>query len=750
MMLDAAPKFALPAADRWPAAAAGPALLAGFAAALFASAFLVFSVQPVVSRMVLPRLGGSPAVWNTCVCFFQTALLLGYGYAHLATGRLRPRAQVALHGAVLAAGLALLPVSLQTDAPPAGASPVAWLLEELILGVGLPFVAIAATAPMLQVWFARTTHPHARDPYFLYGASNLGSLLALLGYPVLVETMLDLAGQVRLWSAGFAATAAAVLACGVAASFRAGPVAATAVAAATEPAGSVPLAERARWLALAFVPSALMLAATTQITTDIAAAPLLWVMPLAVYILTFVLAFARRPLLRRRALLLPQGVALAAAAAAGMTTAANTAALLAPLAAFALTAAVCHAELAEQRPAVRHLTGYFLLISVGGALGGMFNALVAPALFPVPLEYPLLLVAACLLRPSRSPAAAPARPGRDTLVNGLLLVALVALALLLVWSLRPSAPAGLRPLAHGAAGVATALALLRFVRNRTWFTVLLAGCLFAPVAADLSSAPVVERGFFGVHRVRLMPEEELVALQNGSTVHGVQGTRAGEELEPLAYYHRGGAFGRFFAALARRPEPVAAVGVLGLGTGVLGCYARPGEAWTFFEIDPAVERLARDRRWFRHMEGCGNAATVVLGDARLALAARDDRFDALVVDVFSSDSVPVHLLTREALSLYFSRLKPGGVVLFHVSNRHLELAPVVARLAAEAGAPARRLATPTADGASLRASGAEVVAVAAPGGDLDALAADGWDVPAPGRVLWTDGRSDLLGVVRWR
>ena len=341
-MPDATPDIPLVAVKR---SAAGSALLAGFAAALFASAFLVFSVQPVVSRLVLPKLGGSPAVWNTCVCFFQAALLLGYGYAHLATGRLRPRAQVALHAAVLAAGLATMPLSLGAGAPPAEASPVGWLLARLAFGVGLPFVALAATAPMLQVWFARTAHPHARDPYFLYGASNIGSLLALLGYPVLVETTLDLSDQARLWSAGFAATAASVLACGVVAlrHAAAGPAPVVRAAAGAAPPTAVPLAERLRWVALAFVHSALMLAVTTHITTDIAAVPLFWVAPLAVYILTFVLALARRPLLTRPALLVPQGAALAVAGALGGGFAPNAVALLPPLAAFALTAAVCHA-----------------------------------------------------------------------------------------------------------------------------------------------------------------------------------------------------------------------------------------------------------------------------------------------------------------------------------------------------------------------------------------------------------------------
>jgi hypothetical protein len=409
----------------------------------------------------------------------------------------------------------------------------------------------------------------------------------------------------------------------------------------------------------------------------------------------------------------------------------------------AFTAALCHAELAERRPAVQHLTAYFLLISAGGALGGLFNALLAPVLFPVPLEYPLLLLAAYLLRPAGVPAPAWAATLRDDSRWRLVLpIAVVALTLCLLWAdgSESRVPAAL---------LAGAV-LLWCSGRRVLFALALAGFLLAPRMADLASARLVERSFFGVHRVHELPADNLVVLVNGTTLHGAQSTRPGEERLPSAYYSVDGPFGRFFAAFARQSVEGASVAVLGLGTGVLGCYARPGETWAFHEIDPAVERLARDRRWFRFMSECGNDPAVVLGDARLTLAASAGRYyDVIIVDVFSSDSVPVHLLTREALALYFARLKPGGTVLFHVSNRHLDLVPVVARLAVDAGAPARHLFVEFPE-TSMRRSSAKVVAITAPGGDLDALAADGWSVPQPGPVLWTDERSDVLGVIRWR
>jgi hypothetical protein len=395
------------------------------------------------------------------------------------------------------------------------------------------------------------------------------------------------------------------------------------------------------------------------------------------------------------------------------------------------------------------LTGYFLFISVGGALGGSFSALLAPALFQGPWEYPLLLIVACLLRPP--PARLRTQALENWAVRGDLLLPaiLTALAVALLWLVSPSGPEALRPAARVAAVALPAAALLWFAERRVRLAMAMAGCLLFPMFVDAYDTLTMVRSFFGIHRVRRLANEDLVVLQHGTTIHGMQSARPGEELTPLGYYDASGPFGRMFAALRRRGKPIATVGVLGLGTGVLGCYAHPGEAWTFREIDPVVERLARDERWFHFMAGCGNGPAVVLGDARLTLAASAALYDVLIVDVFSSDSIPMHLLTREALALYFARLKPGGVVLFHVSNRYLDLTPVVARLAADAATPVRHLLVPPV-GALRRRIGAEAVAVAAPGGDLDFLAADGWDTPKPGSALWTDERSYILGVIRWR
>lgn len=293
-------------------------------------------------------------------------------------------------------------------------------------------------------------------------------------------------------------------------------------------------------------------------------------------------------------------------------------------------------------------------------------------------------------------------------------------------------------------------ALILFSARRAWFALAMAGILMVPVAFNVTNSVFMTRSFFGVYRVRSLPDHELVELVHGTTIHGVQSTHEGEALTPLGYYDGHGSFGRAFAALGHRASPIETVGVVGLGIAGLACYARPGETWTFYEIDPVVERIAREDRWFQFLTHCGNHPTIRLGDARMVLTADTTaRYDLLIIDAFSSDSIPVHLLTREALALYFARLHPGGVLLFHLSNRYLDLTPVVARLAIDAGAPVRHLLTPPgAD--TFRQAGTEVVAVARPGGELDALVADGWDVPLPGPVPWTDERSDILGVIRWR
>ena len=721
------------AATLRPAAFPRALLLPAFGATLFTGACLLFLVQPMVSKMVLPRLGGSPNVWNTCMCFFQAMLLFGYAYAHWLATRFGGRTPMAIHAGVLGLAALFLPFDLTALIPPAEASPVPWLLARLATTVGPPFFAISATAPLLQRWFSRTDHADAADPYFLYAASNAGRLLALLAYPLIVEPALPLPQQSRLWSFGLFMLAIGIAVCW--AGYRSHQASSQAVA---EAAARPSTTERLRWAGYAFVPSSLLLAVTAYITTDLAAAPLFWVVPLALYLATFIIAFSRRPALPHALVLrvLPLVVIPVVILSVGLH---SVWLLLLHLGCFFVIAMVCHGELARSRPDTSNLTEFYLWISLGGVLGGLFDALLAPLIFPDIWEYPLTLVAACAIRSAGSRDGNGISRG-DLLYPALLLAALLALLLF------GSPPTWLVFVSAAAAS----LVLVKFSERRWRFALGVAACLLFVQLLSSSATVATTRSFFGVNHVRLAEDGAVRVLQHGTTVHGVASTRPGEAAIPLGYYHREGPFGRFFAAIAGRG--MSRVGVVGLGTGALACYARPNESWIFHEIDPAVERLARNTRYFRFLETCGNDPHIVLGDARLTLAAVPDHSDDLIViDAFSSDSIPLHLLTREALALYQRKLVPGGLVLFHISNRYLDLAPVVAALAADAGMPARHLLYAPEGPASVARLGAEVIAVGQPGADLAFLApANGWEPPPPPAALWTDARSDIISRIRWR
>src|SRR5271165_404005 len=707
-------------------------LLPSYTATLFLSAGLLFFVQPMVAKMMLPHLGGSPSVWNTSMCFFQATLLLGYIYAHLLATRFGRLAQAAIHAVVLAACALFPPLDLTQAAPPAGGVPALWLIGRLAATVGPPFFALTATAPLLQRWFSRSDHPAASDPYFLYAASNAGSLIALLAYPLLVEPYLPLPLQSRAWAIGLAFVAAGIGLCWL--GYRS-------AAAVEREAGSTEqqpsLGDRARWVAYAFVPSALLLAVTAHITTDIAAAPLFWVIPLALYLLTFIFAFARRPPLPHGLMLKVQPFLVIPLVV--ISAAVHSIYLLGlHLALFFITAMVCHSELARRRPPAQKLTEFYLYVSLGGVLGGAFDALIAPAIFPDLWEYPLLLAMSCLVRPA-PPEAGPRSRWGDLVFPGVLLAGLLALVHAEnspIWVLVPAL-------------TLAAVALLQFSERPGRFALGVAACLLVGCLAASGSTLETARSFFGVYRVRLLDNGAIRVLQHGTTVHGAESTVPGEEAVPLAYYHSAGPFGRFFAAIASRNSKE--VGVIGLGAGELACYAQAGQIWTFHEIDPEVERIAR--RNFHFLGRCGNNPRVILGDARLTIEAVPDRhYDAIVIDAFSSDSIPLHLLTREALALYQRKLAADGIILFHISNRYLDLAPVIAALAEDAGSLARHLlylAPPSASEARLSA---EVVAVGQPGKSLDYLPASaGWQDMAtlPRPALWTDARSDIITRIKW-
>lgn len=751
--MEATAPAAAPAAtlgdDALPRRRAG-VLVGAFAATVFSSAFLLFLVQPMFGRMVLPLLGGSPAVWNVCMLFFQAALLGGYLYAHLTTRHLGVRRQAAVHLVAIAAAGVMLPLSVAGAAPPGDAAPTSWLLLLLASTVGLPFLVLAGTGPILQRWFAESGSPGAKDPYWLYAASNLGSLLALLAYPFLLEPRLRLAEQSTGWTLGYAALG--LLTAGCALLVRrapAGGAAATEVAAPRE-AAPVRLGERAAWVGLAFLPSSLLLGATTYLTTDLTPAPLLWVVPLALYLLSFILVFAQRPPLPHAWMLKAQPTLVAAVLYLLLASSLSRPAVAVPvhLAALFVTAMVCHGALARRRPAPVHLTEFYLWIAVGGVLGGVFNVLVAPTVFTSTWEYPLVLVLACLARPW---------PRRRHLLDPRTILRAVGFAGAL-FLLTGGAGAGLpTPVVLGVAALLMVLLSPALGRAPLWLALCLGTVYVLRVAQEPEARETLhaERSFFGHYRVFAQrgPESYHV-LTHGSTLHGAQSRAEGRERAPLTYYVPFGPLGDVFATTGIAPRE-RRIAVVGLGVGTAAAYATEGERWTFFEIDPGIERIARDPRLFTYLADSPAPTRVVLGDARLSLAqeAREGAptYDLIVLDAFTSDAVPVHLLTREALDVYLSRLAEGGRIAFHVSNRYLRLEPVLAALARESGLAVRVGAWSVRRGKPYENSSTWVV-LAREERDLGGLADDRrWREAKPDPAVrpWTDDHSSILDVFNW-
>jgi hypothetical protein len=737
-----------PAGPRW----GGSILLACYAVTLFVSATLLFCIQPMFTRLVLPLFGGSPAVWTTAMMFFQAALLAGYAYAHVTSRWLRPQTQVTVHLALLLAALGTLPVAIDADWLPRPDLPIASLLGVLAVSLGLPFFALAANAPMLQRWFAMTGHPDSHNPYFLYASSNLGSILALLAYPVLMEPLLGLHEQAWLWAAGYGGLLLLVVGC--AALLRNRTRAGIAGALEGRNDGSLASApaittrQRLHWVLLSFAPSSLLLGVTAYLTDSIGSAPLLWVLPLALYLLTFVISFSRRPPLRHALVLRLQPVVLLPLVMTEFVGRWSSSGVLfaAHLAAFFWAALVCHGELAARRPAAVHLTEFYLWLSVGGLLGGVFNALMAPVLFDSLLEYPLAIVLAAMLR--------PASPGGRRLWVDLALPAL--LFLVLAGSIQAAGgeakalgPWGLRALA-----LLAALGFLAFTRHPLRFGLGAGAILWAGSFWGSGDATTLtrDRGFFGVLEV----EREtggFHVLRHSGINHGAQSLDPERRRDPLTYYGRAGPLGQVMETLTPSLEG-ARIAAVGLGPGSVVCYASADQHWTLYEIDPDVVRIARDPRYFTFLAECAPTAAVALGDARLMLGqVPDGHYRMIILDAFSSASVPSHLLTREALELYFAKLEEGGVLVFHITNRHVKLPAVLGNLAETLGVQARaRLDTGLDDEARARHESASHWAVMARrSGDLAGLASDErWEpLPADGYVgVWTDDFSNLFRALR--
>lgn len=727
-----------------------------FGVTVFTSAALVFLVEPMIAKLVLPTLGGSPAVWNTCMAFFQAALLIGYLYAHLLQRIRSIGLQTAIHAVVLVLAALALPLRVTgLLGEPSSTMPALWLMGVLAISLGAPFAALSATAPLAQAWYARVRsgHADASNPYVLYVGSNLGSLIALLAYPVIVEPALRLKIQAMSWSVGYGAFVALMLLVAFIAT-RAGKAAPTPTVSSGDvaPAAGVTWLDRLKWIGLAAIPSSLMLGVTTYVTTDIASAPFLWVAPLALYLLTFIIAFSNREFIPREVLLIFQAAILVAVAfSLNFSIKYLLAQVSLHLVAFFLTALMCHQALSDRKPHPSRLTEFYLCLSIGGVIGGGFNAFVAPLIFDGVWEYPLALILACLARPWGR--------GRPTLLEiGLFVGAVVFAAVAITFSYFYFEGSFNIFYAGTVAKLLflPALAGAFLLRDRAIAFMILA--LVITVGAKRLAPPeniiLRDRSFFGVLELTWSPipgfSDRVRMLAHGTTLHGAQadGTRS---CVPTTYYAPNTAIGQVFLRSGAIHRNLT-IGAIGMGAGTVAAYTRPDDELRFFEIDPLVKKISTNPDNFTFINGCAaGRISVEIGDARLTVARQPkDVFDILLVDAFSSDAVPTHLLTVEAMRDYLSHMRPDGVVIMHLSNRHLDLVRPVAAVAKAAGGFAlTQRSSPSSDAPPFQESPTEVIIV---GRTREALAPylhdPAW-LPAEddGVAAWTDDYTNLVSAI---
>jgi hypothetical protein len=742
-----------------PSAGRNRLVLIVYTSAIFVSALLLFSVQPLFTKMVLPRLGGSPAVWSVAMVFFQSLLLAGYGYAHYLMQIRNRVVPVAIHLVLLVIALLSLPLSIAGGwgEPPASGYAF-WLLGLFVVSIGLPFFALAANNPLLQAWFVRTGHPSGPDPYFLYASSNIGSFLALLSYPVLLEPMFTLRTQNLIWTGVYGLLIVLIAACGMLLLGSKASAAVDILADDTD-APAPPWVLRARWIFLAAVPSGLLIAVTAHISTDVAAAPLLWVLPLSLYLLTWVLVFQSRPLLPHKWMLALQPLAITGVIV--LLAVGGEQNLLLTLGGhqlcFFVIAMACHGELARTRPAAKYLTGFYVALSFGGMLGGLFAGLFAPYAFSWIAEYPILLACAALCRP----------PGGDERLSRWSIWYWPFLAVVAVALIAPSYSEGAvmtwldeyRVWMIGAVGALSALLALGLNANRwkIFATVVVALVLIRAYPADDGRVETV-RSFFGVHKIVVTPHGQYHVLMHGTTIHGAQkfqnddGTPITGRPEPITYYHKDGGIGLAIAAIRERKAAPLRVAVIGLGSGTLACAAEPGETWKFFEIDQSMVDTARDPKYFTYIQNCAPDLKPVIGDARLTFAREPDGvYDLIIVDAYSSDAIPIHLATEEAMAIYKQKLAPQGAVVMHVSNRHLELASVIVGIA-EANDLKSWVYSEDSNRDNEYIFATSVVVSAREEADVGKLASsDVWALTEADEKqrVWTDDYSNVLGAL-WR
>ena len=724
-----------------------------FVVTIIAGSFLLFLTQPMIARMALPRLGGAPAVWNSAMLVYQALLLGGYAYAHWLS-RVAPRRQAGVHLALFAVAALWLPIGLSGITPPADAEPAIWVPWFLISSIGPLFFVISAQAPLMQRWYALESS--RGEPYALYAASNLGSFAGLICYPLVVEPLLTLEQQSLLWTGGYSLLVLLVVGCAL-------TIPGKAVEA--RPQETTPAPSRRRvlhWIALAAIPSGLMLSTTTHLTTDIVAMPLLWVLPLGLYLLSFVIAFATRraaaefiTLLAPLILLIAGGLSLSDGSSHPLFSATLGLSLL------FVVAVTLHGEMYRLRPGADRLTGFYLAMSIGGMLGGFFCAILAPLVFDWAYEHPLLILGAALLIPQRPLLPVLGRLWNDP-TSGPRLARLLPLAAIAL-SMLAGTPSTQQLSEHLPLALSILIALLALASiGRAWVFALCLAALMMSFGgwsiAKLSLGDARTRSYFGIYQVGDRPDGSARTLTHGTTMHGIQNLGPGRETEPTSYYGRRSGVGLAMSVAEPLFGPGAAMGVVGLGTGTLACYAKPGQDWRFFEIDPAMVQLARNSGRFSFLRRCAPTAQMIVGDARLTLNEQPaGHFDMLAIDAFSSDSIPIHLLTKEAIAVYGRALKPDGILLIHISNRYLDLRPVLAEAARSGGwSAAVRDYHPTSEEQGRNVTVSVWVAMSRNEGMLNKMIVEsgenltGWEdlEPRPGFSGWTDDYATILPLLK--
>lgn len=725
------------------------ALRLRFIATICAGSFLLFLVQPMVARIALPRLGGAPTVWNSAMVVYQALLLAGYAYAHW-LGKLSGRAQAVVHFLLFLAAALTLPVGLTDSMPLAGANPVFWVPYLLLTSIGPVFFMVAAQAPLMQRWFSLSG---GGDPYPLYAASNIGSFGGLIAYPLLLEPLLPVASQSRLWSFGY------LLVLGlVAVSALLMPknrAAALSIGAVTD---RPDWPTTGRWIVLAAVPSGLMLSTSLHLTTDIVAMPMLWVLPLGLYLLSFSVAFATDQSMANLCRRFAPFIILMAACSAFMdsTRFPFSFAVLTLVNLFIVSVAL-HSEMFARRPHPEHLTRFYLAMSVGGVIGGIFCAIVAPLIFDWTYEHPILIMASALLL---TPRAIFARSQKvlDGPKGRAAAIALFVLALILVAISSGLLTDHVPNYLHVICFITLILLSVATLGSRGLF-VLFLGCLMLTLNGwqkiALSIAPgMMTRSYFGIYSMRDMGKDARL-LVHGTTVHGIQNLAPSRQTRPTSYYAPRSGIGLAMAAAPTLYGPSARIDVVGLGAGTLACYAKPGQHWTFYEIDPAIVEIASDPKRFTFLSKCLPNVKTVIGDARLTLAAAAPRSaDILAIDAFSSDVVPMHLLTEQAFATYRRHIAPNGLLMVHISNRFLDLEPVLAAMAEQGWASAARDYDVTEAERKLNYSHSLWIAFSPDRTVIERLAisnpAEKWRPIAarPGFKGWTDDHASILSILK--